>query len=130
MKLMCRMLMNVKVFSKLIILFLMGLARHVQITWVNLQYLCDILRNKSGMMLETTLTIYYPFNVLPPLILFLSQNENHTQPFLHLTNCVIYAYYYGRAMQISMFCPKYAAIYQSKEPNYQLDLFISTMQSN
>ena len=33
------MLVNIKVFYKLIVLFLMGLARHTQCTWVNLQYL-------------------------------------------------------------------------------------------
>ena len=31
----------------------MGLARHAQSTRVNLQYLCDILRKKSGMKSET-----------------------------------------------------------------------------
>ena len=36
---------------KLIVLPLMGLAR--QITLVNLQYICDTLRNKSGMKLMT-----------------------------------------------------------------------------
>ena len=29
-------------------IFLMGLARHTQITRVNLQYLCVILRKKAG----------------------------------------------------------------------------------
>ena len=35
---------------EVMLLFLMGLARHVQITRVNLQYLCDILK-KSGIKL-------------------------------------------------------------------------------
>ena len=50
MSLMFSMLINVKAFSKLIVLFLMGLARPTQITWVNLQYLCEILRNNSEMI--------------------------------------------------------------------------------
>ena len=33
------MLINIKVFYKLIVLFLMGLARHAHSTWVNFQYL-------------------------------------------------------------------------------------------
>ena len=33
------MLINVKVFYMVIVLFLMGLARHTQITSVNLQYI-------------------------------------------------------------------------------------------
>ena len=45
------MLINMKVFYKLIVLFLIGLARHAQITRVNLQYLYVILRKKSGMKL-------------------------------------------------------------------------------
>ena len=51
MKLIFCMLINMKVFYKLIVLFLMGLARHAQITRVNLQYLCVILRKKLGMKL-------------------------------------------------------------------------------
>ena len=43
------MLINLKVFSKLIASFLMGLTRHAQIARVILQYLCDIVRKKSGM---------------------------------------------------------------------------------
>ena len=61
------MLINMKVFCKLIILFLMGLARHAQMVLINLQYLCDILRKKPIMKLvlnctdwfNTTLTIYH-----------------------------------------------------------------------
>ena len=56
-KLMFCMLISMKVFCKLIALFLMGLARHAQIIWVNLKYLYDILRKKSGMQ-------YYPYNLL------------------------------------------------------------------
>ena len=36
-------------------IFLMGLARHAQITLVNLQYFCDILRKKPEMKLRTSL---------------------------------------------------------------------------
>ena len=53
MKFMFYMLINMKVFYKLIVLFLMGLAKHTQITWVNLQYLYDILRKKLGVKLGT-----------------------------------------------------------------------------
>ena len=53
MKLMICMLINMKVFYKLIVLFLMGLAKHTQITWVNLQYLYDIFRKKLGVKLGT-----------------------------------------------------------------------------
>ena len=94
MKLMVRMLIKIKVFYRLIVIFLMGLVRHAQITWVNLQYLCVILTKKSRMKLgtalagsSTTFTIYYTFNVLPsPLTVFLSQYGIHTKPFLHLIN--------------------------------------------
>ena len=72
MKLMVCMLIKIKVFYRLIVIFLMGLARHAQITWVNLQYLCVILTKKSRMKLGTalagsctTFTIYYTSNVLP-----------------------------------------------------------------
>ena len=34
-------------------IFLMGLAMHAQSTQVNLRYLCDIFRKKSGMKLGT-----------------------------------------------------------------------------
>ena len=51
MKLMFCMLINMKVFYKLIVLFLKGLMRHVQSTRLNLQCLCDILRKKSGIKL-------------------------------------------------------------------------------
>ena len=53
MKLMFCMLINMDILYKVIVLFLMGLARHAQITWVSLQCLCDILRKKSEMKLET-----------------------------------------------------------------------------
>ena len=46
-KLMFCMLINMKNFCKLTVLFLMGLARHAQIIWVNMQYLCDIFRNSQ-----------------------------------------------------------------------------------
>ena len=75
----------------------MGLARHAQITEINLQYLYDIVRKKSGMKnkdltalagSDTTLTIYYTFNILPPLTCFFSQYGIHTKPLLHLINCL------------------------------------------
>ena len=44
---------RIMAFYKLIVLLLMGFARHAQITRLNLQYLCDILRKKSGMKLGT-----------------------------------------------------------------------------
>ena len=37
---------------------------------------------------NTTLTICYASNVLPPLTLFLSQYGIHSKPFFHLINCV------------------------------------------
>ena len=55
MKLMLCMLINIKVFYKLIVLFLMGLARHVQSTRVNFQCHCNISRKKSGVKLVTLL---------------------------------------------------------------------------
>ena len=42
MKLIFGMLLNMKVFYKLILFFLMGLTGDAQITQVNLKYLCDI----------------------------------------------------------------------------------------
>ena len=56
------MLINLKFFYKLIVLFLMGLARHAQITRVNLQYLCDISRNKLGIKSGTYL--HWLFQIL------------------------------------------------------------------
>ena len=47
------MLIDMKVFYKLIIFFLMGLARDAQSTQLNLQCLCDISRKKTGMKLGT-----------------------------------------------------------------------------
>ena len=52
-KLMFFMLINMKVFYMLKVLFLMSLARHAQSTWVNLKYLCEILRKKSEIKLGT-----------------------------------------------------------------------------
>ena len=74
MKLMICMLINMKVFYKLIVLFLMGLARHAQNTWLNLQcilgYLKKEVRNEVRDLtalagLSTALTIYYTSNVWP-----------------------------------------------------------------
>ena len=45
------MLINMKVFYKLIVLFLMGLTRHAYVTQVKFQSLCDILRKKSRIKL-------------------------------------------------------------------------------
>ena len=74
MKLMICMLINMKVFYKLIVLFLMGLARHFQNTWLNLQcilgYLKKEVRNEVRDLtalagLNTAHTIYYTSNVWP-----------------------------------------------------------------
>ena len=53
MKLMFCIVINMKVFYKLIVLFLMGLARRAQVTLVHLEDLCDILRKKLGKKLGT-----------------------------------------------------------------------------
>ena len=53
MKLMFCLLINLKVFHKLIVLFLTGFGQACQMTWVNLQYLCDIVGKMSGMKLGT-----------------------------------------------------------------------------
>ena len=45
------MLINMKVFYKLIVLFLMGLTRHAYVTQVKFQSLFDILRKKSRIKL-------------------------------------------------------------------------------
>ena len=37
---------------------------------------------------NTTLMIYYTFNLVPPLNLFLSQYEIHTKLFLYFINCL------------------------------------------
>ena len=119
------MLINMKVFCKLIVLFLMGLARHAQMVLVNLQYLCDILRKKPIMKLvlnctdwfNTTLTIYYVSNVLPPLILFLSQYEAHTKYFLNFINCFwnnLFDSNYGRSMQVDLFFRVYQSDQKAK----------------
>ena len=93
MKLMFCMLINMEVFCKLTVLFLMGLARFAQITQLKLQYLCEILGKKSGSYeltglagSNTSLTINYTSNVLPPLTLFFSECGIHTKRFLHLFN--------------------------------------------
>ena len=43
------MLIDMKVFYKGIVFYLMGFFRHVQITHISFQSLSDILRKKSGM---------------------------------------------------------------------------------
>ena len=79
-----------KVVHKLILLFLIGLARQAQSTRASLQCLCDKekeIRNETALAgSNTALTIYYTFNVFPPLNLFLSQYGIHTKPFLNLIN--------------------------------------------
>ena len=96
------MKININVFYKLVISFLLVRAKydlvpsHVKITQVNMQYLCDILRKKSGIKLEitaltgsnTALTIYYKSNVLPPSTVLLFQYGIHTKPFLQLISCL------------------------------------------
>ena len=47
------MLIDLKVSYKWIVLFLMGLAMHAQITYITLYYLWNILRKKSRMKLGT-----------------------------------------------------------------------------
>ena len=59
MKLMFRMLIDKKVFYKLIILFLMGLARDAQSARLNLRCLCDISRKKTGMKLQINCTAWF-----------------------------------------------------------------------
>ena len=74
---------NMKAYCKLIVLFLMGLARHAQIDQVNLQWIeVKDLTALTGS--NTALTIWYISNVLPPLTLFFSQWGIHTKLFLHL----------------------------------------------
>ena len=53
MKLLFSMLIDLKVSYKWIVLFLMGLAMHAQITCITLYYLWNILRKKSRMKLGT-----------------------------------------------------------------------------
>ena len=98
-KLMFCMLINMKVFYKLILLFLMGVVRHAQNTQASLHSLCDILGKKLGMKLRdlnvltcsnTTPMLYYTSNVLSPLNLMLSQYGIHTKPFLYLINCLLF----------------------------------------
>ena len=98
-KLMFCMLINMKLFYKLILLFLMGVVRHAQNTQASLHSLCDILRKKLGMKLRdlnaltcsnTTPMLYYTSNVLSPLNLMLSQYGIHTKPFLYLINCLLF----------------------------------------
>ena len=60
MKLMLCMLINIKVFYSLIVLFLMGLTRDVQSTQVNLQCLCDIVR-KTSRIVKELLLVQIPF---------------------------------------------------------------------
>ena len=52
-KLMFCVLINMKVFYKLIVLLLMDFARHVLSTRASLRFLCDILRKKLGIKLGT-----------------------------------------------------------------------------
>ena len=90
MKLIFCMLMKMEVFYKLKILI-----RDVQTTWVNLQYLCNILRKKTGTKSGNQLHYlfkYYSYNLLyvqcSPTIDLFPQYGIHTKPFLHLINCL------------------------------------------
>ena len=97
MKLMFRMLIDKKVFYKLIILFLMGLARDAQSARLNLRCLCDISRKKTGMKLQINCTAWFKswsYNSLyiqcsPTIDPFLLLIWNPCQAFsLHLIVCV------------------------------------------
>ena len=92
MKLIFSMLINMKVFYKLILLFLMGLARHTQNTQINLQWLCYILRRRqeeSQGLICTSWFKYYSYDVLyfqcsPTIESFLLSIWNPYHAFLHL----------------------------------------------
>ena len=94
MKLMFCMLINMKVFYKLILLFLIVLARHAHNIgyFASLQYLCAILRKNLWMKLRTTgagvsntaCMIYYTSKVLLLLNLFSSQYGIHIELFIQL----------------------------------------------
>ena len=96
-KFMFCMLKTMKVLYKLIVLFLMGLARHTQNTRVNIvitfwhlkKEVKNEVRDLNALAgSNATLTIYYTFHVLPPFTFFLSQYGIHTKLFLHLINSV------------------------------------------
>ena len=75
------MRIDMEIFYNLTVLFLMGLARHAQSTQVNLQYLCDILKEVRNAVRDLT-----SYNVLPSLTLFFCQCGSHTKPFLYMFN--------------------------------------------
>ena len=90
------MLKNMKIFYKLMLLFLIDLAWHSQSTpgkfTISLWHLKKEVRNEvrdltAWVDSNTTLTIYYTSNVLPLLTLFLSQYEIHTKLSLYLIRC-------------------------------------------
>ena len=95
-KLMFCMLINIKLFYKLILLFLIGLARHAQSIWASLQCLCDILRNVRNEVKDLTalaasnaiIAIYYTLNVHLPFKSFLSM-KSLPSLFFHLINFVL-----------------------------------------
>ena len=85
-KLMFCMLINMNVFYKLMILvFLIGLTRHVQSTWLNLQYLWHLRKEVKNEVRDFTALI--GSNTALPLTLFRSQYRIHTKPFIHFINC-------------------------------------------
>ena len=92
MKLMFCMMINMKVFYELI-LFLMGLARYAQITRVNLQYFCEILRKKPGMKWGINCTGWFKcYFIIHPVFShhwpFMGQYGIHIKSFIHLINCL------------------------------------------
>ena len=67
------MLINMKVFYKLIALFLIGLPRHAQSTLVIFATSCDAVRELTSLASSNiALTTYHISNVLPPLTLVFS----------------------------------------------------------
>ena len=80
MKLMLCMLIDMKVFYSLIVLFLMGLTRDVQGTQVNLQCLCDIVR-KTSRIVKELLLVQIPFLqfIIHPML-------SHHWPFSSIWN--------------------------------------------
>ena len=82
-----------KFFYKLILPFLMDLAhqKYPDKFAMSLWYLMKEAKNEVRELTalagsNTSLSIYYKFNVLPLLNLFLSQYRIHTKPFHHLIN--------------------------------------------
>ena len=95
-KLMFCMLINMKVFYKLIELFdgfYQACPKHIVKFAMYLWHLKNEIRNEVWNLTalagsSTTLAIYYTCNVLPSLTLFISQYGIHAKPFLYLINCL------------------------------------------